>query len=221
MEDKTMKTSDKDNFSVFSELAEANRILTGIESWTGQLSRPPCYMITSAMGGEGKTVLTASLGMAIAQHSKKRVLAIDMNWYKPGLGDFFDLESEWRLSDHDKQTPVAHLIKPSAIPKLDILTAPADNTAGMASADISAMAVDMVNEVRDLYDFVLVDTGSLFPTNRQMLDPVVVGAMADATILVTLTNVTPRQQVKRAHMMLESAGSNVAGMVVNDFKNTP
>jgi Mrp family chromosome partitioning ATPase len=61
----------------------------------------------------------------------------------------------------------------------------------------------------------LIDTASLLPVNRNMVDPAVIGHVADASILVVLTHVTSRQNARRAQKMLESAGSQVAGIVIN------
>jgi len=37
--------------------------------------------------------------------------------------------------------------------------------------------------------------------------------------LVVLANVTPRQPLKRSRMFLETAGANVLGVIVNQWKN--
>jgi Mrp family chromosome partitioning ATPase len=52
-----------------------------------------------------------------------------------------------------------------------------------------------------------------------MIDPVTMSKTADGVVLVALANVTPRQQLKRAHMFLETAGANVLGVIVNQWKN--
>jgi len=64
-----------------------------------------------------------------------------------------------------------------------------------------------------------VDSSSIFPVNHRMLDPVAVSMDADAAILVALANRTPRQKLKHARMLLETAGVHVAGVVVNQWKN--
>jgi len=38
-------------------------------------------------------------------------------------------------------------------------------------------------------------------------------------VLVALANVTPRQKIKHARMLLETAGAHVVGVVVNQWKN--
>jgi Mrp family chromosome partitioning ATPase len=214
-----MEFTEKKIVQVFSELAEANRILAGITSLMDR--QPPiCWMITSAAWGEGKTTLTAGLGMLAARSGDKRVLAIDMNWYSPGLHPCFGLTPAWDLQQYDQDKNLIERIRPSGIHHLDILTAPALKEGGENSgAEYAGLARDILHQARQLYDVLLVDTASVFPANRRMTDPVVIGSACDATIMVVLTGVTPRQQVKQAQVRLESSGARVAGVVVNNWKS--
>ena len=177
-------------------------------------------MVTSAAWGEGKTTLTAGLGLIAARRAGKRVLAIDMNWYSPGLHCCFGLNAEWDLKGYCRDRNLDALIQPSGTDNLDILTAPAlGGENGFTSAESSGVAQSILKQAREAYDVILVDTAAVFPTNRRMIDPVVLGNASDAVILVVLSGVTPRQQVMKARVMLEGAGAGVAGVVVNHWKN--
>ena len=203
---------------MLSELAEANRMLTGIENMVSSQT-PFCCMITSAAWGEGKTTLTAALGLIAARRADKRVLAIDMNWYSPGLHGCFGLAPEWDVKDYCRDRNLQALIRPSGSAGLDILPAPASSgDDGSSSAESSEVAQGILKQAREVYDVILVDTAAVFPTNRRMIDPVILGNASDAVILVVLSGVTPRQQVMKARVMLEGAGPGVAGVVVNQWK---
>ncbi|RJR24562.1 MAG: tyrosine-protein kinase family protein [Desulfobacteraceae bacterium] len=221
-----MGHSESRKAKAFSELAEANRIMTGLEAraqeeFAGRGIESPCYMVTSAEAGEGKTMFTAGLARAAARRGGRRILAVDLNWYRPGLHKCFDVEPEWRFSDYEKQGKPDGFIRESGEDGLDILTAPVSGGNGESPTAVSsARAADILREARAGYDIVFVDTGALFPPNRNMLDPVFIGRACDAAVMVTLANVTARQQVKRAQMMLESAGVRVHGVVFNNWKNT-
>jgi protein-tyrosine kinase len=218
-EDNLMEIPERQKVQMFSELAEANRMLTGIENLVlGNM--PFCCMVTSAAWGEGKTTLTSSLGMIAAKHAAKRILAIDMNWYSPGLHECFGLTPEWDLKRYSQDNNLIDLIRPSGVANLDILTAPVSNGNGEGTnAENTGTAQAILKQAKEAYAFVLVDTASVFPTNRRMIDPVVLGNVCDAVILVVLTGVTPRQQIKRAQVMLEGSGGKIAGVVVNHWKN--
>ena len=177
-------------------------------------------MITSAAWGEGKTTLTAGLGLIAARSVDKRVLAVDMNWYSPGLHRCFGLTPGWDLKRYSQDRDLEALIRPSGTDNLDILTAPASSGGSDSpSAESSGVAQGILKQAREAYDVILVDTAAVFPTNRRMIDPVVLGTATDAVILVVLSGVTPRQQVMKARVMLEGAGAGVAGVVVNHWKN--
>jgi protein-tyrosine kinase len=211
--------SERQKIQVLYELAEANRILTGIETLVTPHT-PFCCMITSAAWGEGKTTLTSSLAMIAAKRASKNILAIDMNWHFPGLHPYFGLVPEWDLKNYSRDKNMNALIRPSGFPNLDILTAPVSNGhEDSFSTETSGLAQFILKQVRETYDFILVDTAAVFPTNRRMLDPVVLGNASDAVILVVLTAVTPRQQIKRARTTLEGSGAKLAGVVVNHWKN--
>ena len=112
------------------------------------------------------------------------------------------------------------MIRPSGESNLDILTAPASSgDGGSSSAESSGVAQGILKQAREAYDVILVDTAAVFPTNRSMIDPVVLGNASDAVILVVLSGVTSRQQVMRARVILEGSGAGVAGVVVNHWKN--
>jgi Mrp family chromosome partitioning ATPase len=178
-------------------------------------------MITSAAWGEGKTTLTARLAILAARSGGKRILAIDMNWYSPGLHRCFGLAPEWDLPRYAQDNNLIERIRPSGVTHLDVLTAPVpDKNTESSCAVNSGLARDILNQARLSYDFILVDTAAVFPANRRMTDPVVLGSASDATILVVLTGVTPRQQVKQAQVRLESSGTRVAGVVVNHWKES-
>jgi protein-tyrosine kinase len=214
-----MEISEQQKIQVLSELAEANRILTCIEKQV-QPHTPFCCMITSAAWGEGKTTLTSSLGMIAARRAGKTILLIDMNWYSPGLHQHFGFVPEWDLKCYSQDKNLNALIRPTGISNLDILTAPvSDGQQDSFSTETSGLAQIILKQARETYDFILVDTASVFPTNRRMLDPVVLGNSCDAVILVVLTCVTPRQQIKRARISLEGSGAKLAGVVVNHWKN--
>jgi len=210
-----MEIPERQKVQMLSELAETNRMLTGLEN-LGSSQKPFCCMITSAAWGEGKTTLTAGLGLIAARRADKRILAIDMNWYSPGLHHCFGLTAGWDLKDYCRDRNLETLIHPSGAANLDILTAPASSgDGGSSSAESAGVAQGILKQAREVYDLILMDTAAVFPTNRRMIDPVVLGNASDAVILVVLSGVTPRQQVMRARVLLESSGGGVAGVVVN------
>jgi len=76
----------------------------------------------------------------------------------------------------------------------------------------------LIRQARSAYDLVLIDSAAAFPTNRMMTDPVLLSGMVDGTLIVVLTEVTPRQEVRKAHKTLEAAGAHLLGVIGNQGK---
>jgi capsular exopolysaccharide synthesis family protein len=202
------------------ELAEMKRIFSVIE--TSLLEKDhACLAVTSGVHHEGKTTIVAWLATTAARQNGKRVLAMDLHWYQPALHNCFDLNQTFDLDTLQQTASIKDLIQPSGIDQLDLMTAIQPGTNGNGTdADIYAICSKMINQAREAYDLVVVDTSPVYPPNRYMLDPTIIAKNTDGAVLVTLANVTPRRHLKRACMALETAGVNVVGVVVNHWKNS-
>jgi protein-tyrosine kinase len=214
-----MNLSPARKIEVLTEITEMKRIYSVIENFLLK-SNPACLVVTSGAPGEGKTTIVAGLAAIAARQSNNRVLAVDLHWYAPALHRCFGLEPTFDLDNFRREKSIAGMPISSGISKLDILTArrPAQNEAE-SEGDMFALGTEIMNQARKAYNFVLVDTPSIFPINHRMMDPVTMSKAADGVALVALANVTPRQQLKRAHVFLETVGANVLGVIVNQWKN--
>ena len=206
----------KTEIEVLVEIAEMKRIYSAIESRL-PANEPACLLITSAVSGEGKTTLLAGLFTIAARQAKKKVLVVDLNWLTPALHTYFGLELH-DIGDFVNGLSVADLAQHSGEENLDIITSidPEKSTSYIVDNSIVA---EIVKQSHDLYDLVLIDTRSVFPTNRQMIDPVSFVPSTSGVVLVVLANSTPRQQVKRAQTVLKAAQADILGVVVNQWKN--
>jgi len=205
--------------NVLLEIAEMKRIYAAIKA-SLMKSNPACLAVSSAASGEGKTVIVAGLAaIAAREGGKKRILAVDLNWQDPALHRHFGLDMIGAGSVKNGIS-VGELAQNSGINNLDILTAVQSGTDnGELYADKHSIAAEIMKQARDTYDIIFVDTSKMFPTNRYMIDPVDISKNADGVALIVFANVTPRQQVKRAKTMLETAGANVIGFILNQWKN--
>ena len=198
-------------------VAEVRRILMSMKAALPVDSRN-CVAVTSTYPEEGKTLLSALLAAAVSDCSDKRVLVVDLNWKNPGLHKSFNLERDFELNTFlDGNNPQAH-VKATMFSRVDVLTAP--SRAQLAGQrNLSFLALSIVEKIKDLYDFVLLDTASVFPPNRNMVDPVVVSTTCDGVIMTVLAAVTPRNLVRRAVVNMEVSGATVLGIVMNQWRN--
>jgi protein-tyrosine kinase len=204
---------------VLSEMAEMKRIYASLEASLPALS-PRCLVLTSAARGEGKTLTAAALAVVAATQTKKRVLAVDLNWYAPSLHLPFGLDLAFDTRALQSEGAIMERVLPSGVDRLDVLVAPKPAPPGNGAAGMGVLlGEEIMRQAVSAYDLVIVDSSAIFPTNRYMMDPVVLARGGDGVLMVVLANVTTRQLVKRAYTHLKSSGARVLGVAVNHWKN--
>jgi Mrp family chromosome partitioning ATPase len=199
------------------QIAEVKRILCANEHALKH-QVPATLLVTSALPNEGKTLFAAALAAAAAQSGRYRVAALDLNWHRPALHRYFDVTQE-----HSAQAlcegELATLLRPSGQESLSILTAPQDSADQVPRTDhLFTIPERLIRQARETHDLVVIDSASVFPTNRMMMDPVLLSGVVDGVLMVILTAVTPRQQVRRAQTVMEAAGARILGAVANHWK---
>lgn len=217
-----MRVPNKNSIQEIASLAEFKRIYATVTAGLAPLSAngSQCCLITSPSRFEGKTSVTSVLAVTAALQSRKKVLAVDFNWFKPALHEAFEVPLSLDLAQFLRDNDVKALIQPTGIPNLDIITAPSrEQSAAISGTDATVTAISIIEGVREIYGQIFVDSCSIFPTNRYMLDPVVLSTAADSAIVVVAAGVTPKQQARRTTWMLQNAGANVLGSIVNQWKN--
>lgn len=201
------------------QIAEVKRILWATEHALRNQT-PAAVLITSAAQGEGKSLFAAALAAAAAQSGNVRVAALDLNWYRPTLHRFFGLGLLHSSNDF-LSAEIGDLIGPSGQASLDLLTAPGDY-AEHAQLGSQALQIParLIKQARDRYDLVVIDSAAVFPTNRMMMDPVMLSGMVDGVVMVILSAVTARQPVRGAQKIMEAAGANILGVIGNHWKQS-
>lgn len=167
-------------------------------------------LVTSAGPGEGKTTVTACLGVAMAQ-AGHRVLIIDCDMRRPRIHTLFRTQVS-------PSTLTESLIKPSAlnveslqsdIPLVSILPAglPPPNPAELLHSEAFK---NLLNRLSEHFDILLLDTPPLIVT-----DAAIVATQVDTCLMVVRVHRTDRPQLARALRTLVDVGANVAGVVLN------
>lgn len=198
------------------QIAEVKRTLCAVEHAL-QHRVPAALLITSAAPGEGKTLFAAALACAAAQSGRYRVAALDLNWHRPALHRCFAMSQE-HGSNEVCEGRLADLLRPSGQESLAVLTAPHDFAEQGRRADhLFTIPERLIREARETHDLVVIDSAAVFPTNRMMMDPVLLSGVVDGVVLVVLTAHTPRQQARRAQTIMEAAGARILGAVSNQW----
>lgn len=177
-------------------------------------------LITSALKGEGKTFIALELAIARALKlgSSKPVLFIDLNSLNRDGGQILlegSEQSDGSVVDFLRgQKTLSQCVSETSISGLFIMPY------GLPPDDFEPLQHlyqmdNLIKEASKEYQ-VIIDSGPVFLRNRRNFDPVEIGQIVDAVILVTLSGKTPREVVLRCKKDFESNGAKIGGIIMND-----
>jgi capsular exopolysaccharide synthesis family protein len=167
-------------------------------------------MVTSSIPEEGKSHIATNLAINMAQQGKN-VLLVDTDFPRPFVYRIFGLENEIGLTEVILgEASLEEVLKPSGIDRLWIITTgpkPPNTTQLFESNQMK----EFIKEAERLFDIVVFDTPPVFSLN----DPVILGALADRTIVVASAGTISRPMLKQAVETLERGNSRILGIVLN------
>jgi capsular exopolysaccharide synthesis family protein len=161
------------------------------------------------MGGEGKTTLTTQLAMSLARTERAAVL-VDFDLRRPAFDEVFGLPLKPGVSEFLRgESSIDDVVQSTAANDLSVvtagrwdrhaLTALANGTAGM-----------LFDQLREKYDFVLVDASPVLP----VADVRFVSQHVDAVILSVLRDVSQAPKITASCEILRAFGVQVLEAVV-------
>jgi capsular exopolysaccharide synthesis family protein len=165
-------------------------------------------LVASAVAGEGKTLTSVNLALTLSESYGRNVLLVDGDLRRPALHDVFKINTVTGLADALSAREDMKLTLHRVSNRLTVLPAgrpQSDPMAGLASERMKRM----VDEARETFDWVIIDT----PPLVLLPDAPLMAASADGVILVVRADSTPHNLVKRAIDSLKNAP--VLGVVLN------
>ncbi|MBA3764980.1 MAG: polysaccharide biosynthesis tyrosine autokinase [Actinobacteria bacterium] len=173
-------------------------------------------LITSALGGEGKTTTVANLGAALAEIGR-RVIIVSADLRGPGLQRIFKPSNDrpglsQGLSDG---TPAWELVRETHIPNLRFVST------GARSNQTEPVNLLQSDRLRDLLatwasdaDFILLDS----PPVLGVPDSLVLARVVDGVLFLADAETSRWDDVVSARDELERAGGNLLAGVLNGVK---
>jgi succinoglycan biosynthesis transport protein ExoP len=166
-------------------------------------------MVTSALGGEGKTSLASHLATSLAR-SWRKTLLLDGDLRNPGAHHQFDAPLEPGLSEVLRgEAELDHVIRPTAVGRLWLIPAGQCDTHA-----IQALAQKEVHGIferlKDQFDFIVVDSSPVLP----VADALSLSQNVDGVIFSILRDVSRMPAVHEAHQRLARLGVPILGTVV-------
>jgi polysaccharide biosynthesis transport protein len=175
-------------------------------SRTGQV-----VVVNSALPGEGKSVVSIGLALALAR-AGRRVVLVDANLLRPRVTRYLGLEED-QLGLTNILAGGAQIADVTqAWGSADFTVIPAGPLPGN-SADLLASdrMRTLLDALRDAYDFVVVDAAALLAVD----DAAAVTLLADSCILVSRYGRTTRDQLAESADAVARANCRLLGVVLN------
>lgn len=201
-----------------SPMAEAFRILiTNMKYMLPKNSEGKIIYVTSSVKGEGKTFISINLALTLATPSKK-VIIIGADIRNPQLQRYDESKkgskglSEYLYDQDLKARDVVNVSKMN--PYCDIIysgSIPPNPTDLLTNGRFSVL----LDELRNDYDYVIVDTAPLM----LVTDTLLISDLADATLYVTRSGYTEKDFIKFINDTKEGSKILNVGLIVNDVSN--
>jgi polysaccharide biosynthesis transport protein len=166
-----------------------------------ELEQKRVVMVTSAVSGEGKTTLSAQLAMSLARAGRRTVL-VDFDLRQPSFDDAFGLASSPGVSEILRnESDLAGAVQQTQTANLSVITAGRWNRMAL-SALANGSAYSLFKELRDEYEFVVIDTSPILP----IADARFVSQYVDSVVLCVFRDVSESPRIRAACEILEAFG---------------
>ena len=196
--------------STTSHEAEAFRGIRTALYFNTHGERHKVIQVTSPNMGDGKTTLVCNLAVSIAQ-SGRTVLIIDADMRRPRVHRAFGLAGKIGLAELiEGKADLAAAVQPTVVANLSVLPCGRRPT-NPAELLTSPRFEDILDDARQAYDFVLVDTPPLLAVS----DPCIVAPRVDGLLLTIRVSKNGRPAAERARDLLTGLKINCLGVVVN------
>ncbi|TKB12075.1 polysaccharide biosynthesis tyrosine autokinase [Desulforhopalus sp. IMCC35007] len=169
-------------------------------------------MVTSAVPREGKSFITANLGISLAQGLDQHSLLVDCDLRKPTLSRLLGLNQMYGLVDYLKEDmDLPELITKTSMNKLSILPSgrPPLNPSELLS---SSRMKDLVTELSRRYDDRIIIFDS--PPVMVAAESGVLAGLVDTIILVVREGLAQKTEIQKT---IDAIGKDkILGLVYND-----
>jgi protein-tyrosine kinase len=179
---------------------------------------PKVIMVTSALPGEGKSVISSNLAIAIAKGEDQQVLLVDCDLRKPSLHELFKYPHSMGVSEIlQGKADVSECLISTSIDKLTVLPAakepPSNPSELLESRKTSALIKSLAS--REGNWFIIIDSSPIQAT----VDPKILSDVVDGIVMVVRYRYTREAEFKMALEALPK--EKIIGTVLNAVDELP
>ncbi len=194
-----------------SAIAEAFRSIRANLMFLGLADQHKTVLITSSVGGEGKSFTTLNLAAVLAlQHYK--VIVVGMDLRKPQLYQDFGIANDEGVSNYlIGQAPLLRVIHSTKVQGLDFIPAgpiPPNPAELLAKKEVQ----ELLLKLRERYDYIIIDT----PPVGIVSDALTLMNLADITVFVVRENYSKKSYMKTINELHDSGKANNLCILLND-----
>lgn len=200
-----------------SSISESFRMLQANLKFSCSDRRLKVIVVTSSVPKEGKSTVSANLGIALAELGN-RVLVIDADMRRPSQHQVWEQPNTVGLSNVLVEQREMNSMVREQVPGLDVLTAGTIPPNPVVLLDSQRM-ISLIERSAEEYDYVIIDT----PPLAVAADAVILGNIADGVLLVVRPGVAEVASINAAKETIKRSRQPILGMVVNGVnpKNEP
>lgn len=196
--------------------------------------RVKVFVVVSPLKGDGKTLVSSNLGLALAG-TGENVLLVDADVRNPTLHRLFRLTNAYGLTSYlsgelhaeaelmrmkgqnaegqsfpDESEFIAHLLQKTNKERVSVLT-----SGGIVSNPVELLTSPklkaMLDSLKNAYSKIIIDTPPLLST----IDPAILAAVSDGVVLVVNASSNHRKDVAQAKKILTSLKVKILGVILN------
>jgi capsular exopolysaccharide synthesis family protein len=168
-------------------------------------------MFTSAVAGEGVSTVAGEFAATLAERGEARTLLIDANLRHPSVHEAFSVHRDPGLTDHIVGgIPLDDCVCETRVPRLTVMPSGRPVVAPPRVAGDERVAA-MLEGLRGRFRFVILDV----PPILAYSEAVQLCTICDGVVIVVRAGHTRRQLPARAIDLLDEAGANTLGTVLN------
>jgi capsular exopolysaccharide synthesis family protein len=168
-------------------------------------------LVTSPGPAEGKSTLTISLAITVA-NSGRRVLLVDTDLRRPRIHKAFNVVSPGGVTSIlAGEVSIDDSVQSCAVDNLSILPCgpiPPNPSELLHTAKFA----QLMRDLKDKFDLVIFDS----PPVGVVIDAAIIGPQVDGAIIVAESGRTSRDALAHALRQMRDVGTNVLGCVLND-----
>ncbi|NRT15090.1 capsular exopolysaccharide synthesis family protein [Flavobacterium sp. 28A] len=171
-------------------------------------------MITSSVGGEGKTFCSINIATVFALSEKKTVI-VGMDLRKPKLFDEFNLTNNLGVVNYlIKQKTIEEITNHTQIPYLDvILSGPVPPNP--SELIISDRMGDFIEELKKKYDYIILDT----PPVGLVSDALELSQFSDVSLYIVRQNYSKKEMITLLNNRIKRGELSNVSIILNGFQN--